>query len=780
MHQIKLTSTARVIHRIGQVARAALLACITALSATATAQTPTLPPGFSSSLVALVSQPTAIAFLPDGRMLITSQTGGVFLWNPLTATVTPSIALAINTGNPISGDTRPLVCSTSEGGMLGVAVDPDFSNNNYIYLFYTARNGASSCANVSYGTTTYSAVGQRANRVSRFTFNTTTNVINPAETVLINGMPARGGNHNAGDLHFGRDGFLYVSIGDGGQDWSSAANRGGGAGSNIASRDKNVLTGKILRVTRDGDIPASNPFQGAGTGRCNLTGTHSGSDHCQETYAWGLRNPFRFAMDPNAAGTRFFINDVGQGAKEEIDESSAGADYGWPCREGSVGNGAVTCNPTPPNMIGPYFDYGRSANQGVALGSCTSITGGAFVPGGVWPASYSGKFLFADYVCGGVFSINGNTPGGLGPGSSSNMAATFASSLGNSSATSLRFGPNGPNGQALYYTSYVGSSDGVYKIVYNDPVPNITSPSAGAEFSVGQNITFTGSAVDGSGNSIPASALSWEVVKFHDTHTHPVIGPVSGASVNFTGPEPEDFDATNNTYLQITLTATDGSGRSASVSRIMQPKKVTLQLRTVPLGLKVRVNNQPFTTSTTSNLTAWADWQLNVNAPPQNLGTSGYRFANWSDGGAIAHTYTVPNNVTSTQLAATYTAGAFVPNLDADNNGAIDAVTDGILITRYLMGFRGAALTSGNVVGANAERSDPNAIASFLDGIINQLNIDAVGGAGSGGAKATTDGLLIMRYLLGLSDAPLINGVRATGSTQSATDVLNTLNGLLP
>ncbi len=752
-----------------------LLAFTLALLPSGGANAQTLPAGFSSSLVTQVSQPTAIAFLPDGRMLITSQGGTVRLLTG--STLTP--ALSFNTtGEATMADPRPGLCTSSEGGALGIAVDPDFANNKFIYIFYTARNGGD-CGTPSYGPTTYSSSGQRVNRVSRFTWNDATNSINPTETQLINGMPARGGNHNAGDLHFGKDGFLYISIGDGGQDWSSSPTRGGSGGSNTAARDKNVLTGKILRITRDGGIPASNPFQGATTGRCNLTGTHSGNDHCQETFAWGLRNPFRFAMDPNAANTRFFINDVGQGAREEIDESRAGADYGWPCREGSVANGAVNC--TAPGAVGPYFDYGRSATQGgLSTGGCASITGGAFVPNGVWPASYAGRFLFSDYVCGGIFSINGNAAGGLGAGSAANLATTFAGSLGTDSATSLRFGPNGTSGQALYYTSYVGANDGVYKIVYAEPVATITSPAAGAEFRVNQNITVTGSAVDGSGNAIAASSLEWTVVKFHDTHTHPVIGPVTGASVTFTGPAPEDFDATNNTYLQITLTATDGSGRRTSVSRIMQPQKVELQLRSAPSGLRIRVNNQPFTTSGTSSLTAWADWPINVVAPPQNRGTNGFRFSSWSDGGALAHSYVVPNNVGTTTLTATYTAGAFVPNLDVDNNGSLDAATDGVLIARYLMGIRGPALIAGNVIGANAERSDANAIAVYLGSIIDQLNIDGIGGTGAGGAKATTDAQLIIRYLLGLGDNALINGVRATGSTQSASDVLNTLDALRP
>jgi glucose/arabinose dehydrogenase len=101
------------------------------------------------------------------------------------------------------------------------------------------------------------------------------------------------------------------------------------------------MLGKILRITRDGAIPASNPFQGANSGRCNVTGITTVGNWCQETFASGLRNPFRISFDPNAAATRFFINDVGQNTWEEIDEGLAGADYGWNVREGHQANGST-------------------------------------------------------------------------------------------------------------------------------------------------------------------------------------------------------------------------------------------------------------------------------------------------------------------------------------------------------------------------------------------------------------------------------------------------------
>ena len=320
------------------------------------------------------------------------------------------------------------------------------------------------------------------NRVSRFVLPDT-NVVDPAsEVVLVDNVRSPNGNHNAGDLRFGRDGYLYVSTGDGGADYAGDS---GGGGSNDASRDEFQLIGKILRVTRDGGIPPSNPFQGAGTARCNVTGETTPGNRCQETFAWGLRNPFRIAMDPNAASTRFFVNDVGQNAWEEVDELAAGADYGWNCREGRhVNNSSGPCSPTPSGMVDPVWEYPHGATvPGTTVSSCNSITGGAFVPNGLWPG-FDGAFLVADYVCGAIFRVT-QTAGVWG-------AADFVKGLGSSSATSLTFGPWGP-GQALYYTTYAGGGS-VRRITYgvagNEP-PVAAASASPRGGSVPLEVTFS-------------------------------------------------------------------------------------------------------------------------------------------------------------------------------------------------------------------------------------------------------------------------------------------------
>ncbi len=384
-------------------------------------------PGFTDTLVASVGLPTALAFTPDGRLLITTQGGTLRIYQGGVLLATPALSFASNQ-----------ICTASEQGLLGVAVDPAFAANNFIYLFYTAETPT--CVN----------------RVSRYTLPAG-NVIDPAtQLVLIDNMPSPAGNHNAGDLQFGKDGNLYVSIGDGGCDYAGDS---GCAGVNDAARDQHVLTGKVLRIAPDGSIPADNPFQGAGTARCNVTGSTTAGNRCRETFAWGFRNPFRMGFDPNAAGTRFFINDVGQGAWEEIDLGQAGADYGWNCREGAHQNLSVPpCSPTPPNMVDPVFEYvhGQQIPGTSSPTNCNCISGGAFVPAGLWPG-FDGAYLFGDCVCGGMFKL---TQSG-----SAFAASDFACGLG--TLVHMLFGPHGAT-QALYYTTYASGGQ-VRRVTRDDP-----------------------------------------------------------------------------------------------------------------------------------------------------------------------------------------------------------------------------------------------------------------------------------------------------------------------
>ena len=388
------------------------------------------PPDFSDALVTNLDNPTALAFTPDGRLLIAQQTGQLRVYAGGALLATPALDLAV--GDKICNDTN------TERGLLGVAIDPQFSTNHAVYLYYTFKKfgvcpaGAPTNPNIP------------VNRVSRFTLGD--NNLATDEQILIDNILSPNGNHNGGDLHFGQDGYLYVSIGDGGADYNGDS---GAGGDNDATRDQFILLGKVLRITRDGEIPADNPFRDTDSGRCNLDGRTTKAK-CQETFAWGLRNPFRFTFKPGTS--ELYINDVGQSAWEEIDVGQSGADYGWNCREGAHTTGK--CSSMPANLVDPIFEYGHGTHPAPSpFQNCTAITGGAFVPVGVWPAPYDGAYLFADVGCSKIFRL---IPEGGGT-----TAVEFATGAGNPNA--MIFGPYNST-QALYYAA--GGTGQIRRIAY--------------------------------------------------------------------------------------------------------------------------------------------------------------------------------------------------------------------------------------------------------------------------------------------------------------------------
>jgi glucose/arabinose dehydrogenase len=392
----------------------------------------TLPPNFADQTVVTgIDRPTSLAFTPDARMLIGAEAGVIRVYK--NGSLLPQEAL----------DISAKVCSDQERGLMSVAVDPSFATNRFIYAYYTFKK-LGGCQYASNGDTLLPV-----NRVSRFVLGDN-DIVDPAsETVLIDNIPAPEGYHIGADLDFGKDGYLYVSTGDGGCQyddpvWCDQYN--------AASRDQHVLLGKILRVTRDGNIPPSNPYQGPDSARCATTGITVPGNKCQETFAWGLRNPFRTAFDPDAAGTRFFIGDVGETTWEEIDLGQAGADYGWNVREGHCALGSTTdCGPPPAGMTNPIHDYNHSTG-------CRSITGGAFVPNGIWPYQYDHAYLFGDLVCGRIFTLSEHPAGTF-------TRTDFAQGFGAFSLIDLVFGPSGAD-WGLYYISWNAPGQEIHRITY--------------------------------------------------------------------------------------------------------------------------------------------------------------------------------------------------------------------------------------------------------------------------------------------------------------------------
>lgn len=663
-----------------------------------------LPSQFEDVVITNVSAPTALAFTPDKRMLITSQSGRLRIYRNGSLLSTPAL--------DISGK----VCGDFERGLLGVAVDPSFSSNHYIYLYYTFKK-FSGCP--------YNTSQAPVNRVSRFTLGNN-DLVNPAtELVLVDNMPSPGGNHNAGDVNFGKDGYLYISIGDGG---CQIDNSGACAGANQNARKRNVLTGKILRITKTGGIPSGNPFTGSNSGRCNETGRTS-QTHCQETWLWGLRNPFRFAVDPGSS--RIYINDVGQGSWEEIDSSVAGSDYGWNICEGFHLTSSSTACPAGSNGFrNPIFEYGH--------GSCNSITGGAFVPKGIWPEAYDGAFLFSDYTCGRIWRLSGSSriefqtggsPIHLEFGPYQSTQALYYASLGGQihrvrytgqanrdpvavAEADKMFGPlpltvhfdcaesDDPDNDPLTYDwnfgdgtphstscapthQYTTAAKRTVTLTVRDdrggsdtdtitihagntpPTVTITSPTASHLYRVGETITLSATASDAQDGTVQSSQLTWTVTLHHGNHTHPMVPATRGNNVRFQTRPPEDLAAATNSYLEIKVTAKDDDGLTKTVSQNLNPKKVTITLNTNPPGLYVTVNNvRKFSGA---SFTSWQGYDLQVNAPSQlSQNGQGWTYASWSDGGARAHPIDTPatNASFTANFVATHHPG-FVPVADA-------------------------------------------------------------------------------------------------------------------
>jgi glucose/arabinose dehydrogenase len=310
------------------------------------------PSGFTrnETWVTGLTNATAFAQAPDGRLFIAEQGGTLRVVKNGALLATPFVSLAVD--------------SAGERGLIGVALHPDFANNGFVYVYSTR-----------------STAGVSHNRISRLTASGDTAVAG-SELALVD-LPNLSGatNHNGGGMHFGSDGKLYVGVGD---------NANGAQAQNLA-----LPFGKLLRFNDDGSIPADNPF----------FATQSGLGRA--VWAYGLRNPFTFAVQPGTG--RIYINDVGEVTWEEIDLGSAGANYGWP---GSEGPDNVTGA-----IVAPLFTYKHS--DAVPLGSGpggffkgAAIAGGAFYPAaGPFPAGYRDQYYFADFVnryVGRIDAANGN------------------------------------------------------------------------------------------------------------------------------------------------------------------------------------------------------------------------------------------------------------------------------------------------------------------------------------------------------------------------------------
>ena len=595
-----------------------------------------------------LTDPTSMAFAPDGRLFVAEKGGTLRVIKNGVLLSTPFLSVSVNT--------------SGERGLIGVAIDPNFAANRYVYVQYTTNSDPIH------------------NRVSRFTASP----LNPdiaaagSEMAIADLDNLDGSYHNAGAIHFGSDGKLYIAAGDNGH--SSDAQK-------VSTR-----LGKILRVNPDGTIPTDNPFY-------NTVGAK------KDVWALGLRNPFTFAFSSTGV---MYINDVGQDAIEEVNQGTSGGNYGWPTCEGPCTNS---------DFINPIYSYLHPAGEG------RSIAGGAFYHASQFPAEYQGSYFFGDYVGNFIkrltpanqlvdFLPNTLTPvdidvgpvdgslyylsyqdgevhkvqyqgGGTGnriPTASASvnptsgippLAVSFDASAstdpdGDPLSYSWSFGDGTSGSGATTIHTYNSPGQFIATLTVNDdkggqdlvavnisvgsaPTGAIGTPAAGTKYNAGDEVSFSGSATDPDDGTLPASAFHWEIMLHHNTHTHPVEIFDGIKSGSFVIPQLSELDS--DVFYRIYLIVTDSSGLQHLSTRDLLPNKVTITLASNVPGMQISLDGQPRQTPFSTIGVVGVIRTLGAPLTQTSNGQT-YSFQSWSNGGTTTHTISTP--ATNTTYTANY------------------------------------------------------------------------------------------------------------------------------
>jgi glucose/arabinose dehydrogenase len=329
--------------------RSTALILLLGVAATLSAGVP-LPPDLEIPVVVSgLSSPVGVTNAGDGsdRIFVVERAGRIRVVENGVLLATPYLDI---TGIVNSGG--------GEQGLLGLAFDPDYATNGDFYVHYTR--------------------GDNANVVAHYNADPpTSNVAGTTGTVLLTQSQPRT-NHNGGQLAFGPDGYLYISIGDGGKQGDPDDN----------AQNLETFLGKILRIAVDGSspytVPADNPYVGM-------------ANTLPEIWQPGLRNPWRFSFD--RLNGDLFIGDVGQNTWEEINHapapSAGGENWGWRCYEATHEYNTTGCGPST-DYVMPILEYSHSS------GRC-SVTGGYRYRGDLAPG-LRGAYLYADWCSGDVWA----------------------------------------------------------------------------------------------------------------------------------------------------------------------------------------------------------------------------------------------------------------------------------------------------------------------------------------------------------------------------------------
>ncbi|HZN55602.1 MAG TPA: PQQ-dependent sugar dehydrogenase [Candidatus Polarisedimenticolaceae bacterium] len=595
------------------------------------------------------------------------------------------------TGVVTTALTLGCVDSVGERGLLGIAFDPDYLDpggaNRYVYLYYTRAVGQTgmSCAIAGTPWGGYNWVVRYHESGGALT----------GEEVLLRGPVLDANNHQGGAIRFGLDKTLFIAMGDNDTDAYPIPK----------ARDLGDLRGKILRINRDGTIPASNPFVGQPGAR-------------PEIWAYGLRNPFRTSVDPGP-GT-LYIADVGEARWEEVDAGIAGADYGWPCFEAAAPFGS--CTPPPTADTKPVYAYDHGWGD--------SIIGGPVYRGGPFPPDYDGAYFFGDYGGNWIRRARIDTDGTLtdvemflpdatsvvdmavspagcltwvsiaglgvhdvcyiGGSNGQPQANATAAPVAGLAPLTVQFngtGSSDPDQDPLSYSWAFGdattstaaapqhtyATNGVrqatltvndgrgaanssdvtppIRIVVGNRLPSgtITSPPAGMRYNAGAAISYSGTATDPEDGTLPASAFSWTVVFHHTDHTHPFLGPIVGVSSgSFT--IPTNGEESTEVFYRISMTVTDSGSPLGSAGKLSQesfrdifPNVSTMTLVASPPNAGIQLALDQVTGTAPWSKQSVVGFTRTLTAPsPQTINGATWTFVSWSDGGAATHTIQAP------------------------------------------------------------------------------------------------------------------------------------------
>jgi glucose/arabinose dehydrogenase len=537
----------------------------------------TLPSGFRDSVVLSgLTNPTVLQFAPDGRIFVGQKNGVIKVFQSLTDTSPTTFA-----------DLSPQVDDYWDRGVLGMALPLNFPTSPYVYVLYaydaqiggTAPRWNDACPTPPGPTTDGCLVSGRLSRLQ-----ISGNVMTGTEQVLINDWCQQFPSHSIGTLLFGRDGYLYVTGGDGASfnnvDYGQYGNTYAGDQANPCGDPPGAVgtalsppgaEGGALRsqsvrrtdgpATLDGTVLRIDPATGAGVPGNPFFA--SSDANARRIVAYGLRNPFRMTQRPGT--DELWIGDVGWNTWEEINRvvapaSATAPNFGWPCYEGSSpqsgyqGAGLNLCSTlysTPGSVSTPYYAYNHSACVVNYTGCHTggsSITGVAFYQGGSYPTQYNGALFFADHTRNEIWAMLPGTNGLPDPSRLQSFVGVDATGGAAGHPVDLKIGPGGD----LFY---VDMDDGtVHRITFAAanqlPIAAITAnPTNGP---VPLSVSF-----DGTGSSDPDGgplSYSW------DLNADGTFGDATGPTASYT------YTAAGVYHPSLRVTDDQGTSDTASVT----------------------------------------------------------------------------------------------------------------------------------------------------------------------------------------------------------------------